>query len=149
MLQLELLWWLITALITALVVFPIYFNIADYPFYVMNIVFIVTFITISRYLFLLPYTFLARIEWLKITIVFLCIPLIFYLVQALNGFQTFLDEEGVGKLVGDMPTERQLQWTDYIRSELLLFGVGSVIASVLLPFRLLLSVWRGRNRGTV
>lgn len=147
--QMEILWWIITFLIVALVLLPIYFFVDGYQYYGINIVFIVSFITLTRYLFLLPYTFLAHKEWMKIVLVFLCIPLAFYLVQGIHHFQTFLDEEGQGGLVGRMTTDRQLQWTTYIRSELLLFGVGGTVAAVLLPFRLFLSVWRGRNRGTV
>lgn len=147
--QMELLWWLITALVLAAVLLPIYFNIGNFPFYTLNIVVIVTFITIGRYLFLLPYTFLARRETLKIIIVFLCIPLTFYLIQELNNFQTFIDEQGVERLVGKRPADTQMEWVYFIQNEILLFGVGAVIATVILPFRLILSVWRGRNRGTV
>jgi hypothetical protein len=39
--------------------------------------------------------------------------------------------------------------TQYIRSEFLFFGVGSVIVSILLPFRMIISVWRTKNKGTV
>ena len=147
--QLELLWWLITILVVAGILLPIYFNIENFPFYQLNIIVIVCFITISRYLFLLPYTFLAKREILKIIVVFLCIPLVFYLVQELNSFQTFIDEEGVERLVGRRTADEQMPWVYFIQNEILLFGVGAVIATGLFPFRLILSVWRGRNRGTI
>jgi hypothetical protein len=148
-LQFELLWWLITALVLAAILLPIYLNIRYFPFYGLNILVIVCFITLARYLFLLPYTFLARREILKIAIVFLCIPLIFIIVQELNKFQTYLDEQGVEMLVGKRPAEKQMQWVYFIQNEILLFGVGAVVTGIILPFRLILSVWRGRNRGTV
>lgn len=148
-LQFELLWWLITALVLAAILLPIYFNIGNFPFYGLNVLVVVTFITLARYLFLLPHTFLARREGLKVAIVFLCIPLIFIIVQELNKFQTYIDEQGVEMLVGKRPADKQMQWGYYIQNEILLFGVGAVITSVILPFRLILSVWRGRNRGTV
>jgi dipeptide/tripeptide permease len=147
--QLELFWWLITGLVLAAVLLPIYFNIGNFPFYRLNIVVIICFITLGRYIFLLPYTFIARREVWKIVIVFLCIPLVFYLVQELNYFQTFIDERGVESLVGKRPADKQMQWVYFIQNEILLFGVGAVIATVIMPFRLILSVWRGRNRGTV
>ena len=147
--QLELLWWMITGLVLAAVLLPIYFNIGNFPFYQLNIVVIVCFITLGRYIFLLPYTFIARRETWKIVIVFLCIPLVFYLVPELNYFQTFIDERGVESLVGKRPADTQMQWVYFIQNEILLFGVGAVITTVILPFRLILSVWRGRNRDTV
>lgn len=145
----ELLWWLITALVLAAVLLPIYFNIGNFPFYWLNTLVIVCFITLARYIFLLPYTFLAHRETLKIAIVFLCIPLVFYIVQELNYFQTFIDEQGVEYLVGKRPADDQMQWVYFIQNEILLFGVGAVITAVIFPFRLILSVWRGRNRDTV
>ena len=148
-LQFELLWWLITALVLAAVLLPIYLNIRYFPFYGLNILVIVSFITMARHLFLLPYTFLAKREVLKIIIVFLCIPLIFIIVQELHKFQTYVDEQGVEMLVGKRPAEKQMQWVYFVQNEILLFGVGAVVTSAILPFRLILSVWRGRNRGTV
>lgn len=147
--QLELLWWAITLLVLAAVLLPIYLNIGNFPFYQLNVVVIICFITLGRYIFLLPYTFLARREAWKIAIVFLCIPMVFYLIQELNYFQTFIDEQGVEKLVGKRPADEQMQWVYFIQNEILLFGVGAVIATAIFPFRLILSVWRGRNRNTV
>lgn len=147
--QLELMWWVITALVLAAVLLPIYFNIGNFPFYWLNIVVIICFITLARYIFLLKYTFLAHRETLKVIIVFLCIPLVFYIIQELNYFQTFIDEQGVERLVGKRPADAQMQWVYFIQNEILLFGVGAVITAVILPFRLILSIWRGRNRGTV
>lgn len=147
--QLELMWWLITLLVLAGVLLPIYLNIGNFPFYRLNIVVIICFITLFRHIFLLQHTFLAHREVWKIIIVFLCIPLVFYLVQELNYFQTYIDEQGVENLVGKRPVDKQMQWVNFVQNEILLFGVGAVITAVILPFRLILSVWRGRNRGTV
>jgi hypothetical protein len=147
--QLELLWWVITILITAAVLLPIYLKVDGYPFYFLNTVYIVAFITLTRYIFLLPFTFLANREVLKVILFFLAIPFIFYLIQALNQFQLFLDEEGPEALIKNLEGKTLSDMTTYIRSEILLFGVGSIISSLIFPFRLLISVWRKRNRGTV
>jgi hypothetical protein len=146
---LELIWWTFTAVVTAAVLFPIYASTQHYTFYFTNVLFIVTFITVSRYIFLLKFTFLAHLQILKIAIVFLAVPFIFFLIQELNLFQTFLDEEGAEAMIGRMPFQAQENIISYIRSEMLLFGVGSIISCILLPFRMILSVWRVRNRGTV
>jgi hypothetical protein len=146
---LELIWWVITVLITIAVLFPIYSSLPSYRFGWINIIYIVSFITVSRYIFLLQHTFLARIEYLKVILIFLCIPAVFLLVQELNLFQTYIDEEGVDALVGSLPYDKRDSMIAYIRNQMFFFGIGSIVSCVLLPFRLILSIWRGRNRGTV
>ncbi|MCB0549381.1 MAG: hypothetical protein KDD19_17525 [Phaeodactylibacter sp.] len=145
---LEILFWVFTAVVALAVLFPILNELEGYPFLFTNIVYIVTAITVTRYLFLLPHTFIARNQPLKVILVFLCIPFVFYLIQELNHFQVFLDEEGMDALVGNLPYQRRNNMADYIRSEILLFGTSSIISSVAFPFRLVVSVWRTRNRGT-
>ncbi|MCB0559439.1 MAG: hypothetical protein H6573_21765 [Lewinellaceae bacterium] len=146
---LEILFWAFTVVVAIAVLLPIVNEVEGYPFLFINIVYIVTAITVTRYLFLLPHTFLARLQPLKVILVFLCLPFVFYLVQELNNFQVFIDEKGLDALVGDLPYARRNNMVDYIRSEMLLFGTGSIISSVSFPFRLLVSVWRTRNWGTV
>lgn len=149
-LKIESLWWIFTALLITAVLLPIYTSIhSSYPFYFVNIVYIVTFVTLTRYTFLLHQTFLARRQALKIILFFLCLPLVFYLVQELNYFQTFLDEEGWDAVVGQLAYKKRNGMIDYMRNQMLLFGVGSIIIAAIFPFRLLISVWRTRNRGTV
>lgn len=57
-----------------------------------------------------------------------------------------LDYDGAKALLGGTPDERIINYT---YNEVLLFGVGSVVAGIIFPLRLLLSVWRMKNRGTV
>lgn len=144
--RLELLWWIITALLATLIMIPVLLYLPDYPFYWINVFFIAAFITLTRYLFLLRYTWLARRQIVKIIIVFICIPFIFYCVQELNRFQTFLDEEGFEAIVGGVERGKQAAMITYVRSETLLFGVGAVISGILLPLRLIVSVWRQHNK---
>lgn len=146
---LELIWWIVTLIIVVAVLYPIQSNLTSYRFNWINIIYIITFITVSRYIFLLPYTFLARIEYLKVILIFLCIPAVFLLSQELNLFQTYVDGEGVDALVGDLPYEKRDSMIAYIRNEMFFFGMGSIVSCVILPLRLILSIWRGRNRGTV
>lgn len=149
LLKLELIWWVFTLIVIAGVLFPIRNYLSDYPFLYSNIIFIVVFITLTRYTFLLPFTFLAGKQKLKVVLVFLCIPLVFLLVQELNNFQTFLDYNGSEALLGNENFGVNSSIISYVYNEMLLFAVGSIISAVVFPFRLLLSVWRGRNRGTV
>ena len=147
--RLELLWWLLTALVVVGLLYPILRDIKDYPFLVLNIVFIVTSITFARYIFLLKHTFIAKRQWAKVVLVFLCIPIILYLVNGINYFQTFLDEKGIESFMSGIDLEKQYALVSYIRNEMIFFGVGSLISAIIMPFRLLISVWRLHNRGTI
>jgi hypothetical protein len=93
---------------------------------------------------LLKYTFLQGQRYLNLTLVFLSIPAVFLLVQEINLFQTYLDENGFLSIVGSLPREQQLSMMQYIRTEMLLFGVGSVIASIVFSLRLVLYLWKGK-----
>lgn len=146
---LEILFWAFTAVVAVAVLLPILIELEDYPFLFINIIYIVTAITVTRYLFLLQHTFLARRQPLKAVFIFLFIPFIFYLVQELNNFQVFIDEQGLDALVGSLPYRRRNNMADYIRSEMLFFGTAGIISSVAFPFRLIASIWLTRNRGTV
>jgi hypothetical protein len=143
---LEVLWWIFTAVCSALILLPLWREVPNYPFLVINILAILVFITFTRYIFLLNYTFLTKYLILKVVLSLACIPLIFYLVNNINHFQTYLDEQGVLGFMGHLPPERIDALDKYMRAEFLLFGVGSVIASTMLPFRLLASVWRQYNK---
>lgn len=148
--KLEILWWMITAIVTLGVLYPIYAKVdSNYPFYFSNILFIVVFITFTRLIFLLKYSFLADWEKVKIVLIVFTPILLFYLVNELNYFQTFLDEKGVENFLAQMSIDDRETMRKYITAEMLLFGVGSLIASVVLPIRLLMSIWRARNRGTI
>jgi len=145
----ELVWWIFTAIIAFAVLFPIMKNVDDYPFLFTNIIFVVVFITFARYIFLLKHTFLADRQVLKVIIFFLCLPLFSYLVNELTSVRTFLDEHGIDALVKNLPYESHWNFANYVKTEMYFFGAASLVVTVLLPFRLLLSVWRNRNRGTV
>jgi len=146
---LELLMWLVTILIAAGVLYPIWQKAPNYPFWTPNIAFILIFITTTRYIFLLKHTWLAYLQPVKLFLIVLSIPLIFYLINEINFFQTYLDEYGVEEFLGHLNLSQQAELSQYIRNEMLLFGTGSLIAAFLLPIRMIMSIWRTRNRGTV
>jgi hypothetical protein len=147
--RLELVWWMATALLLAGVLFPIYKSRADYPFWITNILFVLVFITFARYIFLLKHTFLAWLQWAKVAVIILCIPLFIYQIKVMHLFQLYLDEIGLQDLFAHLSFKGQVQMTDYVQAEMLFFGAASIIVTVLLPFRMLISYWRTRNRGTV
>jgi len=146
-LRLELVWWLFTALVVALIFYPIYTKLEDYPFYWINGVYIVCIITLGRYIFLLPYTFLAYQQVLKVAIVLVSVPFVFYLIEGIHTFNEFIEYGNLEALTNKLPDSEQPGLQSYIRNEMMLFGVGSVISAVIFPFRLMFSIWRLRNRG--
>lgn len=143
--RLELIWLLITAVIAAVILGPILYRLPDYNFLWPNVAFIAVMITFTRYIFQLRFTFLAKWRILKAALIFICLWLAFLLVQEINAFQTYLDENGIEAVVGTLPRADQEGMMSYIRSEMLLFGVGSVIACAVLPMRLVVSIWRRWN----
>lgn len=148
-LRLEFIWWIFTFILLAGVLYPILSAIDDYPFLVMNVIFVIVFVTLTRYVFLLKHTFLAYRQILKSIIIVLSIPLIFYLINEMNFFQTYIDENGMDSFLGNLPYKRIGSLGKYIRAEMLFFGTGSLIIAVITPIRMLISIWRTMNRGTV
>ena len=144
--SLELVWWIVTAVIVVGVLFPIYRVTDTYPFLLSNVVFIVVAVTATRYIFLLRHTWLARLEKAKLLIMLLTIPLLAYLVSELNYLQTYLDENTFEGFLPALSNVNILSITKYIRTEMLFFGTAAVISVVVLFFRLVRSIWLVRNR---
>ena len=146
-LRLELLWWAFTLVLTVALVLPITSRIPQYPFLQINILYIVTFITLTRHLFLLQHTIIAPYQRVRLALIFLMIPFIFYQIQELNYFQITLDEQGIDFFVSHLPYGNRDSIMKYLYNQMVFFAAGSIIASFLFPFRMLISVWRFRNQG--
>lgn len=145
----ELLWWIITAIITIMVLYPVWLNTKGFPFFIENTILIVVFITFARYIFFLPISFIARTKWIKVIIIGTAVFLVFILSTALGDFRNFMDEEGLQTLVSHLHVTRQTSIINYIKNEMIFFGVGSIITAILLPIRMIISLWRMRNSGRV
>ena len=92
---------------------------------------------------------MANAHLVKVAIILLSVPIIAYLIGGINFFQTYIDENGMDSFLSSNSVLSEEQIGSFIRNELILFGVGSVIAAIVLPFRLVISLWRWKNRGTV
>ena len=146
-LLLEIIWWILTALAAFVVLLPIRRVMYDWPFQNWNVVFIVVLVTFSRYIFLLKHTFLARRQVLKVGIILALFPGTFWLVSGLNQFLSFIEERTWDPLTGHLPLAERESIQDYIWSEMLFFGTGSIITAVILAVRLFISIWTLHNRG--
>jgi len=146
----EILWWVITAVIVALVLLPIYSSISsDYHFYIENVASVVIFVTLSRWMFLLRHTFFGWNKKVKLALIFLMIPLFFICYDNMIDFRSFLDEENVMAMVQSLPTPEQPKMAKYIQYQYIFFGTGAIMTVIMLPFRMVLSIWRQINKGSV
>ncbi len=146
--KLEVIWWVITAILLVAIIYPIYSKNEAFPFLLANSIFILAFVTLTRYIFLLKHTPLRHIQWLKVVLIVLCIPLAIYIIQELHAFERFADEIGVQSLFTNLSEESLGGMVEYTKAEILFFGVGSLLATVVFPFRMLISYWRTHNLGT-
>ena len=141
--------WLITCLVVLLIVLPITHKIYRFPFLFENIYFVILTITLLRHIFLLKFTIIARVQWVKALLILSCVPLFLYTLKLFKGFQEFLSEEGVESVMIHLPHNQQMGLGKYITSEILFFAGAAMICTIALAFRLLISIWRQHNKGTV
>lgn len=147
---LELVWWVATIVILILVLLPVFNYIGmRYPFYTPNIFFIVLFITFTRYIFLLKHTFIAKRRALKLILIFLPIPLFFYSIDALFNFQDFVDRGEHIKMLSNLNPDTAIDISKYIKYQFIFFGTGAILVIFLLPIRMIISIWKTMNKGTV
>ena len=148
-LQFEVVWWLITAVILVLVLFPIYKAFPSYPFWYENMLFLITFVTFTRFTFFLPYSWFSHQLMVKAIMALLLIPFGVYISNRMNMVQVFLDEKDPDDWADVVQLAERYALVDYIKTELVFFAIGSFIAIVFLFGRLLMSIWWQYNRGKV
>ena len=146
---LEIIFWIVTVILCIGVLYPIHNNLNDFPFLWTNSIAIIVFVTYTRYVFLWQYTLFSKSTIVRIAFIVAAIPLVFYLIQNMNRFQTYLDDNGYDafmdlskKLLSDSEKAELLQ---YIRSEFIFFSTGAVVSGILLPLRMIISFWRTKN----
>jgi len=143
---LEFVWWLITAIVAMTILLPICIEVENYPFFWDNLLFIVAFITFTRLIFFLRYSLIADKKKIKAALFFISIFIVFMLVQKVNQFQIDIDENGIDAMLGNSISDNRQGLMNYIRQEMLFFGVGGAISGILLPFRLMKSIWQDFNK---
>ncbi|HMP28737.1 MAG TPA: hypothetical protein PKD85_04005 [Saprospiraceae bacterium] len=146
----ELIFVLLTSLISVLIMLPIWNYYGEkYTFYFYNTSFIILFLMAMRYLFLLKFTPISHNKIAKLIIIFLCLPLILYYIDGIYEFNRYLDEVGFVDISKGDPDEA-MSMASYTRTQYLFFGVSALITLGLLPFRMVVSIWRVTNKkGTV
>ncbi len=139
-LSFSLLWVLITIILVAILLFPVYQATGEnYQFYLPNAVAIVVAITLTRYLFLLDYHWFGDINWLKVVLAFAVIPVALFVIDSHYEFQRFLDEDGIHSILLD---GKSSAITGYIRNQFILFWAWALIACIAIPIKMIRSIWR-------
>ena len=90
---LELVWWVITAIVVWIVLQPIHKAMYVWPFEWTNVMFVVVLITLTRYIFLLKHTLISKRQVLKIVLMHLMFPFTFWLVERINEFLRFIEKQ--------------------------------------------------------
>lgn len=146
---LEIVFWIVTVILCVGVLYPIHTKLDGFPFSWTNSIAIIVFVTYTRYAFLWQYTLFSKSTIIRIIFIVAAIPLVFYLIQNMNIFQSYLDDNGYDafmdlskNLLSDSEKTELLQ---YIRSEFIFFSTGAVVAGILLPLRMIISFWRTKN----
>ncbi len=138
----EILWILIAGVIALAVLAPPILSVSEFQFQLDNALIIFGFISVLRLLF-----FHKQAPWLgykpvKAAVCVAMIPVFLFTVLSINNVQTFVDANGYAALFGGMETELMTQWGRYVRNEVVFFGAGLLICSVILPVVLIIEVWR-------
>ncbi len=144
-LSLEIVWWIVTAIAIAVILFPMWYLLPYWPFNASNALFIAVLITFSRYIFLLDHTFLAKRQVLKFVIFILLFPVTFALIGQMNTFMTYVEEQTWEPLTGHLLPRTRRSIEGYAYKQMMFFAAGSVVAAPILAVRLVRSIWRTHN----
>ncbi len=146
---LELLWWALTVVIVIGVMYPIVSKTNYHPAPWRNVAYIVAAITFTRYLFMLSSTLIARRQAYKVAAMFICMPLVPVFWVWLAEFQGYIDDRNIEDLLPDILPENHAAMLSYLRNEMTFFCAAAIMSAVALPIRLILSLFRTHNYGTV
>ena len=138
----EIIWWCITAVIVAVVMLPVWKIFPAFPYQQTNIMYIITFVTFTRYAFFLKYTFLADASYIKIGFILVTMSLILWLIFSMQDFQIWREQGDMDKMLPGVSFEKRESILSYLKSEFVFFAIGSIVAAIFLAGRLFFSFRR-------
>jgi hypothetical protein len=143
--------WLFTFVIAALVLYPIWSKVTVFPenINIYNFAYIILAVTLTRYIFLLPYTYIAENQKIKGFLIALSVPVIIFCINGIFAFRQLVDNDGYEVICQGVVAEQVNSIGQYYRNEYIFFGVAATIAAIVFPIRLVISIWRKINKGTV
>ena len=143
--ELGLAWWAFTAVVCALIYFKVNAGMSSYPHFYLNMAAIVALITLTRWIFLLPQSFISGSYAAMALFAVLMVPVFFYFLGGYREVKMFWDSGEVIPLVRGENFDDKMKMAGFYRQELMFFILGSMVASVVLPFRLVRAAWRKYN----
>lgn len=139
----EVLSWGFIAVFCILFMLPIYIKTHEhFTFYLPNIVSIILFVGITRWLFLWKFVPYSRSKWVKFVFIFIPIPILMYLIGSMWDFQKFIDEEGTISFLKGSNDLNDYDFGRFIKYQFIFFCTGAIVTTVLLPVRMIISFWR-------
>jgi hypothetical protein len=145
----EIIAWIMAALIAVLVVYPVSSNVIDYKYTTINTLCVLVFLAFSRYILFTKYTPFSHYTPFKLALILSCIPLFFYFMDSLYDFQRMLDEVGLEPNVNSDDPEFRWNIARYGKYQFLFFASGTMLTLFLLPIRMVISIWRTKNTNNV
>ena len=140
--SLELIWWLVTVVVVALIMLPIIQANIDFPWMIYNVVYLVGAITLLRYNFSLHHHPLSDSKLFKISLILVAPILFFPLLEGLHDFLEFNDQEGLQTLVGHLSVKKQSWMMKYMRIEYVLAGTTCFLGVFAMIVKMIRSLWR-------
>lgn len=141
----EIIWWLISLVLLAAVILPIVSEVEDYPFLVLNVVYVILFFHYARHVVFLKYSALRMFFWGKLILALVTIPLLFLVVGQFGYFQTFMDEHTMSEIMPNLSYQKQVSLNNFIKFQMVFFFTATVISGTLFVLRMMVSLWRQVN----
>ncbi len=142
----EFLWLTITAIIALIIIFPIYQSLnLNYPFYFENILFVVVSSLCVKFIFFFEYSVLRNSIITKVILIFLTPFVFIYLIDLYFKYVSFGNDIGYQSLVTHLLNTDQMAMVTYIKRVAMFFSVSSLIGVLLMPFKMIRSIWRQVN----
>ena len=141
------LWGFLMIVLPILVLWPVYANDIKFSFYLHNTLIIVAPLFFLRYIFFIKFTFIEKTIIPKLIIMPLAIVLGIYSYIIVNDFIEFYNNNGLYYSLEKFNLARQEFLGNYIYSQFVFFSMFTLITCIIIPFRMLISVWRVYNKG--
>ncbi|MGE5356861.1 MAG: hypothetical protein ACM3PT_11550 [Deltaproteobacteria bacterium] len=143
-----LLWFLLTGILPVLVLWPIYSNEIKFSFYFHNILIISAPVLFLRYIFFIRFTYIEMKIIPKLLLIPAGIILAIYSYYILNEFIDFYNNNGIYYSLERFTLEKQQFLGNYLFRQFIFFSAFTIITSLIIPARMVISIWRVYNKGT-
>ncbi len=138
----EILWIAVFSIIAAIIVFPIYQKLPNFPFIIANFVFIFVTLFLIRYILFIKKSIISNKRTLLKAFFFLSIPTVLFLSDQYFTILAFFKELGFEFIPDDFSYLDAKSLGNYVKTEISFFGISSIIAAVIFPFRILSYLWK-------